>query len=65
VVRNRGHRSFHEIPTSEVLALIKNLQEIKPNLHREALMRTILDLYDLRRMSSRIREALKELLDKA
>jgi hypothetical protein len=46
-IRQRGERSFHEIPVAEIAAAMKWLTARKPNLGRNELIRETMVFYDV------------------
>jgi hypothetical protein len=61
-LRTRGPRSFHEIPPSEVLALVKGLRASTPTLEGEDLLGAVLYVWEIGRTTSQIRERFAEIL---
>lgn len=61
-LRNRGPRSFHDIPPSEVVALVRELQASMPSLETEDLLGAILQIWEIGRTTSQIRERFAEIL---
>ena len=61
-LRTRGPRSFHEIPPSEVVALVRELRAATPMLEGEELLGAVLQVWEVGRTTSRIRERLTEIL---
>jgi hypothetical protein len=53
VVRERGPRDLYEIPLNEIAAVIEDLRRRRPLSRDESLMRDVLDVYDLVRMTSK------------
>lgn len=69
VLRTRGSRDFEEIPLSEVAAIMSLLEpgmSAEPfGKERDQLYRRVLDQYDLVRMTSAVKAALDEALERA
>ena len=54
-LRERGDRTFHEIPYSEIGKLMMTLRIKSPTISEEDLFRAVLDQYEISRMTSKIR----------
>jgi hypothetical protein len=64
VVRKRGDRTLEEIPTGElfqITQLVADLRKVNPN--SEEHLRAILEILDLKRLTSNAEEILKETID--
>ncbi|MGH2608962.1 MAG: AAA domain-containing protein, partial [Tepidiformaceae bacterium] len=61
-LRTRGPRSFHEIPPSEVVALVRELRASTPTLEGEELLGAVLQVWGVGRTTSQIRERFAEIL---
>jgi very-short-patch-repair endonuclease len=65
VVRNRGDRTFYEIPPGEVRAVIDHLRSTEPHLKGEAVVRRLLELYEVKRLTTPTREAILALMGRS
>lgn len=65
ILRERGPRSFEEIPRNEILKLIERLLGDNSDLinNKEDLMRSILEMYDLLRLTTKVKERLENILE--
>jgi very-short-patch-repair endonuclease len=61
-LRLRGPRTFHDIPPSEVCALVKELRATDPRLEGDELLEAVLQVWDVGRTTSQIRERFAECL---
>lgn len=61
-LRTRGPRSFHEIPPSEVLAVVRELRTATSMLEGEELLSAVLQFWEIGRTTSQIRERFTEIL---
>jgi hypothetical protein len=62
VLRKRGPRTFEEIPPSEVAQMMRSLVRTHPSVDDETLYRQVLDFYDLKRLTSNVRNVLSKIL---
>ena len=62
VLRKRGPRAFEEIPPSEVAEMMQSLIRTHAGVGEEVLYRQVLDFYDLKRLTSNVRNVLSEIL---
>ncbi len=61
VLRKRDPRNFEEIPPSEVAELMQSIFITRPKIQREELYRRVLDFYDLKRLTSKVRDSLDKI----
>jgi very-short-patch-repair endonuclease len=59
IVRPLAGRSLHEVPPSEQATLVRRLRKGSPALAGEALCRTVLEFYGLKRLTGPIRSRMK------
>ena len=62
IFRKRGPRNFEEIPFSELVEMMWQIVKTRPNADEETLFRWVLDFYDLKRLTSKVRNVLSEIL---
>lgn len=58
VMRDRGDRSFEEIPVSEIAALLSKLGAADPSADKDAIFRRLLSSYGLVRITAQVRATL-------
>ena len=58
ILRSRGDRMFEEIPPAEIGSMILQLGKQNPGLEGEELLRSVLDHFGIKRMTSNIRTIL-------
>lgn len=61
VVRGRGNRDFHEIPPSEVATVMTQILQQNAEFDTETLYRRVLDFYEIRRMTVKIKKRLESI----
>jgi len=62
VLRTRGDRTFDEIPPAEINEMISQLRRHNSGLEGEELLRSVLDHFRIRRMTSNIRAILMRIM---
>lgn len=62
VVRKRGPRSFEEIPPSEISEVMRSIVKTHPSIGKEILYRRVLEFYDLKRLTSKVRKTLDRIV---
>ena len=62
VPRKRGPRTFEEIPDSEISSVMRPLLDRQPKIDEETLFRQVLDAYELKRLTSNVRNRLARLV---
>ena len=60
ILRTRGPRSFEEIPPSEIKELMKLLFRTQPSWEEEHFYRQVLDDFDLKRLTTKVKLLLKK-----
>jgi len=58
ILRTRGPRSFEEIPPSEVKQLLRSFLTSRPGIDQETLYRQVLEFFELKRLTSNVRNSL-------
>jgi hypothetical protein len=64
VVRKGGNRPIEEIPPDELGAVMIYLQKQNPNLDKVQLLRSTAERFDIKRMTSNIRERLSKIMER-
>ena len=65
VLRKRGPRDFEEIPPSEIFEMVRSIRKMHSETDRESLYRRVLDFYDLKRLTSKVRRSLDKITSDA
>ncbi|MNP62477.1 hypothetical protein D3C76_1577640 [compost metagenome] len=64
MVRSRGSRDFSEIPPSEILTVARRLAVNEIAMGSDEHLRSILEYFDLRRLTTQVSSVLLEILKK-
>ena len=61
ILRTRGPRTFEELPFSEIKVVMRSLFQSHPTIDEETLYRRVLEFFDLKRLTSNVRNTLAPL----
>ena len=62
ILRGRGPRAFEEIPPSEIREAMRSLFNSNPRIDKVTFHRRVLDFFDLKRLTSKVRNSLERLV---